>query len=199
MSEMTSIFNSAAALKAAIQAILEHPLGYEWTAQGLGMLRLYLPGPENMRLHVWDSFLAVPNVSMIHTHPWNFASYVVAGEVRNTRWTEGEGEAYHKSSIVCGQGGCMFGAAANVRLHPRPAEAWAEGQGYTQWADEIHSSAPEDGTVTLLRRSVPAGRSADQAFVYWPAGEEWVSAEPRAATRDEVMAVVRRSLARWFR
>lgn len=187
------------ALKATVQAILERPLVWEWTAQGLGMLRLYLPGPENLRLHVWDTRLAIPNVSTIHTHPWDFESYVVAGTVRNTRWTEDEGEPYHKQSIRCGQGGCVMGTPETVQLHPHPVERWDAGQTYRETADELHSSAPLDGTVTIIRRSVPTGRSADEAFVYWPDGGEWVSAEPRPATEDEILAVTAHSLNRWFR
>ena len=185
-------------LKSAVQAILAKPHAHEWTVQGFGMLRLYLPGPENLRLHIWDSRLAVPGVSVIHTHPWDFESHVVAGVIHNTRWTEGEGAPYLKQSLQCGAGGCILGTPETVRLHSRPAESWHEGYSYTQQADELHSSAPEDGTVSLLARSVPPGRSADHAFVYWPAGEEWVSAEPRVATPDEVEMVTSSSLARWF-
>lgn len=176
-------------LQALVRAILTCPLAFEWTVQGLGMLRLYLPGADNLRLHIWDSRLAFPGVSTIHTHPWDFESYVVSGRVHNTRWTEDEGEPFLKSSIHCGQGGCVFGEPVPVRLHPRPVETFGAGQSYTQHADEIHSSAPENGTISVLRRVVPAGRSADLAYVYWPDGEEWVTAEPRPARPEEVTAV----------
>jgi hypothetical protein len=165
---------------------------------GSSMLRLYLAGPENLRLHIWNSQLATADVSKKHTHPWNFQSYVVAGEMYNVRWTEGEGYPYRKQELICGQGGCLLGESQIVRLHPRPREKWFPGISYSQEADEIHSSHPEDGTVTIISRWVNPERSADKAYVYWSTGGNWVSAEPRDALPQEIRETTRLALERWF-
>ncbi len=157
-----------------------------WTYQGFGMLRYYLPGPGNYRIHVWNPDGEVEKVSKIHTHPWDLESLIICGRLGNQRWTEGEGDHYLKQSLVCGASGCLFGSAELVRLHPRPWEDYYMGDTYFQRRDEIHSSHPQPGCVTLTQRTIPAGVSADLAYVYYPEGQEWVSAEPRQATLDEV-------------
>lgn len=168
-----------------------------WTVQGLGMMRLYL-SPE-LRLHIWDSALRVPNVSAIHTHPWDFTSYVIAGRLVNQLYGVACGVFTHTAmELKCEAGGCLIGEPWDVLLEPWVRTALAEGQRYYEVADLIHESIPEDGTVTLVYRLFDPRRNPDTARVYWPIGTEWVSAEPRPATQTEVGQVITRSLARWF-
>lgn len=189
--------------KPLVQKLLEHGDGVEWSTQGLGMLRCYL-APE-IRLHIWDSEQKAEDVSELHTHPWDFESVVVAGVVENDRYVETEfdpefdpGETnFLKGEIFCGEGGGLTEKPpVEVRLSKYPTEIFREGDVYAQKALEIHRSRPLSGTVTIIRRHFEGDR--DHAFVYWPLGEEWVTAEPRPATDDEVARVVEHSLKAWF-
>lgn len=192
-----------------VQKILEQPQSYSWSLQGLGMLRLYLS--TEIRLHIWDSRYAIPNVSTIHNHPWDFKSYIVKGTVEQNRFTERETawtgpdredslsfpRPYMRSTLKCGAGNCERSEPVQVWLERRALERYTEGMAYTQTADEIHDSIPEDGTITLVTRKFTR-EDVDHAQVYWPSGEEWVSAEPRPATFDEVNDICASALNRWF-
>lgn len=186
--------------KALVKHLLQHPHSVEWTLQGFGMLRCYFE-PE-LRLHVWDSAFKVPGVSDLHTHPWDFHSLVVAGEVRNYRFLEvagtslGTGQAIprRRQTIRCGEGGGLVGDPVDVFLAEQPTETLREGETYTQKAEEIHKSLPEDGTVTVIERGFK--EDTEHAYVYFR--DEWVSAEPRPATEAEVQQILAGSLARWF-
>jgi len=182
--------------KLLVKAILQKAQSFNWSLQGFGMLRLYLS--QEVRLHVWDSRYAVPGVSVIHTHPWDFLSQVVAGKVGNILFNESEtkGMPFHKQVIQCGPGGGLCGMPTDVLLHPAYEELYIEGQSYTQNAQEIHASRPADGTVTILTRTFR--EDTEHAAVYWPAGTEWGSAEPRPATPEEVAAITGNALSRWF-
>lgn len=190
--------NTHALLRASVRTILESAAGRPWSAQGLGMLRLYLT-PE-IRLHVWDSRLKVPDVSTIHDHPWDFRSYVVAGVVRQYRFagvfepgSRGR-ELHRRQAIRCGPGGCAIGEPVVAELFRNWGETYRAGTWYEQLAEEVHESLPEDGTVTLVERHFRS--DTEHASVYFQ-GAGWVSAEPRPATLDEVAATVALALARW--
>lgn len=182
-----------------IRKILERPLGYDWTVQGLGMMRIYLD--DSVRIHVWHSSLVVPNVTDVHEHPWDFESLVLAGEMRNFRYvrandTYPESEAYYRDTLLCGTGN-LAGDPAPCWLIPwfpngSPSQH-GPGDTYSQRFDEIHRSQFEDGTVTLVRRNfVNADR--DHADVYWKRGAQFVSAEPREATPEEILRVAESAL-----
>ena len=76
-------------LRATVRDVLEHPYPREWTVQGFGMLRTYLDPDKRFRLNVWHSKLAIPNVSIVHDHPWHFTSWVMGGNFTNVRYTKG--------------------------------------------------------------------------------------------------------------
>jgi len=183
--------------KALVRNLLEHPESMDWTLQGFGMLRCYLE-PE-LRLHVWDSRFRFADVSDLHTHPWDFHSVVIAGVVCNqrfrevTQWEAGH-PSYRRQTIRCGEGGGLCGAPEDVRLEASRCEVLEEGAIYTQAAREIHRSVPEDGTVTIIEREFK--EDAEHAYVYFHG--EWVTAEPRAATQEEIEAILTHSLDTWF-
>ena len=187
-------------IKALVQSILLNPHVHNWTLQGFGMLRTYLPGPENLRLHVWDNRYKVPSVSEIHTHPWDFESYIVAGVVKNCRYRESQkyGSDFLRQSIKCGEGCHFLGEPTPLKLEWGCLELFSEGDTYTQTADEIHSSSPAEGSITIVQRKVPAGGNPDMAHVYWKANEQWISAEPRPATFEEICDITQFSLKKWF-
>lgn len=188
--------------KAAIRFILRNAPKSDWTLQGFGMLRFNLS--PDLRLHVWSEADKVPGVSEIHTHPWDFRSLCVAGCVRNRRYTERAAGPDRlpmlRQTIQCGVGACLKGDPELVNLYAERIEYINADRGarsYRQDAREIHSSHPEDGTVTLVQRTFKA--DTEHAYVYWPAGTEWVTAEPRTATPEEVERITQNALNRWFR
>lgn len=187
-------------MKKNIEAILRHAgAGHmDWSLQGFGMFRAYLS--HHTRLHLWDSRFAIPGVSVIHDHPWDFHSCVVAGQIENRMWWQQSTRFYPAThmiqSLVCGPGGGPVGEPVEVALLRGTTSTWKEGDVYSEQWDWLHESVPEDGTVTLVTRKFR--RDTEHANVCWPIGEEWVSAEPRPATPREVEAAIDRSLERWF-
>lgn len=181
--------------KPLTKAVLTHALNYEWSLQGLGMLRTYLA--PDVRLHVWDSRHAFDDVSEMHTHPWNFVSHVIAGEVSQVRYIESDlGIPWQKQKIFCGIGGGLTGEPQEVKLQACYKETYGEGHVYQQNANEIHISSPLDGTVTIVERQFL--EDADHAYVFFPVGESWVTAEPRMASPSEVLTITSYALHRWF-
>lgn len=199
---------SFAMLAAAVRTILERPYAFDWTMQGLGMLRLYLRGQHGagdvMRLHIWDPDMAVENVSAIHDHPWGFTSTVLAGTMQNVRYWEDAAcpgtecrdcGDYQRIRIRCGVGGCAVSEIESAALHRLNIERYGAGEVYSQDAEELHRSFPSRGAVTIIERHF-TGADRDHANVYWKSGP-WVSAEPRPATRAEVQHMTELALSRW--
>lgn len=199
----TRTFTGTSLVKPLVKSILEHPEGHEWSLQGFGMLRTYL-GSRDLRLHIWDSRFKVEEVSELHTHPWNFHSFVVAGEVENKLFMKVDPERasvrhepFVEQEILCGEGGHETPNSTMVALRvDKPSRIHKEGDEYSQFAHEIHRSLPADGSVTIIQREFLG--DDDHAFVYIPEGDEWISAEPRPATDEEVAAICTDALARWF-
>ena len=187
--------------KELVRKILERAAMYEWTLQGFGWLRCYLG--KVGRIHVWDSRYRTPNVSMIHNHAWPLASTVISGCMRNTRFTEFDASGdvdslareYGCATIQTGEGGGMLGRESSTFLAEMAAEVYFPGASYAQTPEEIHLSDPLNGTVTLVAR--PEGEGAKTARVFWPVGEEWVSAEPRPPTLKEVNTICSAALEVW--
>jgi len=171
------------------------PYPFEWTLQGLGMLRTYFG--QSLRLHVWDSRYSV-GASEMHTHPWDMESFVVVGGITNIRYGPGLDEIpnFWEQKIKCGAGGGLEGSPKKVSLREFSPQLIKPGETYKQEAWEIHTSHPHDGTVTLVQRTFKD--DVDRAYVYWPLNQEWISAEPRSATPDEVAAILSWSLEEWF-
>lgn len=127
------------AIKLLVKSILENPTPQtrNWSLQGFGFLRSYLS--SELRLHVWDSRYRVKNVSGIHTHPWDFDSYIVAGELHQFRYKEvginrrdieefdaTAPDAYFRSVIKAGPGGGLREAPTGVYLMRGDEEGYGE-------------------------------------------------------------------------
>lgn len=188
-------------IRLLVENILKHPKDFEWSVQGLGMMRVYLS--QAVRLHIWDSALKVPGVSPLHTHPWDMTSTVVAGRYKQHRYFEDSdpmarelGEEFNVVTIKCGENACTMEEPKKVRLIEAPLEIYKEGASYFQNNNEIHLSCPEDGTVTLVERTFKADR--DHAKVFWRGKGDWVDAKPRPAEPHEVQEVTDRALRIWF-
>lgn len=173
------------AARAAAVTVFSHPADFEWTVQGFGMLRTYWGDDKRFRLNIWDSRLAVPDVSVIHDHPWDFTSWVLAGNFYNHRYVPCfSGQTYEWQMIRTGEGGGPDGTRGFLRLLRDESEWFVAGDSYKQTAEEIHESGYQDGTVTLNERiRRPDG---EHARVFWPVGKKWIDAEPRPATPAEI-------------
>lgn len=179
-------------LKTLSKTILENRHSFEWSVQGFGMLRLYLP--NNARFHVWDRRLQVPNVSLVHDHlQWALHSLIVSGVMRNTRYSEGRGEPYHWAQFKAGYDAKQLHDAETMLIEPQRSEVYLPGDAYQQLPNEVHESFPIDGTITIMHKTPTA--DGETARIFWPAGTQWVSAEPRKATGDEIESVCTRALA----
>jgi hypothetical protein len=193
-----------------VKGLLKNPTKLGWSLQGMGMLRTYLS--REIRLHVWDSRFRVKDVSDIHDHPWDFESLVICGIVCNTRYEVRRAEAsfdedapgwphsnatHHEGRIICGPAPSVKGAQdiCAVRLAAKPDEVLGAGDSYRMKADEVHRTTYENGTVTVCRRVFR--EDTEHARIYWPLGLEWVSAEPRAATAEEVTSICGEALRNW--
>lgn len=189
-------------LRPLIENILrDRPEYREWSVQGFGMLRTYLGPPSNrkqIRLNIWDSRLAVPNVSTIHDHPWSFTSVIVAGCFVNLRYHQHAAitdPTHHFTLIKTGEGGGPKNERiASCILRPDRPEVYGPGDLYAQSNNEIHESLPVDGCVTINERV----GDTEVARVFWPHGTNWVDAIPRPATVAEVVMVCDDALKRWF-
>lgn len=169
--------------------ILNNPHEAQWSAQGFGMLRTYLGDDKVWRLNVWHSALAVENVSTIHDHPWDFTSWIVAGRFTNQRFTEAPVANFQCKGvkIKTGEGGGAVGLPFTQLLYAHDLETYLTGDTYSQKWNEIHRSSFVDGTVTLNRRDRVG--DGEHAQVFWEDGD-WVNAEPRPATAEEVAFVM---------
>lgn len=188
--------------RAMVEKILSNAQQMKWTYMGLGLIKLYLN--NNVRLHVWDIRKAVDGVTMMHDHPWDFTSTVIAGCVRQIRYREYTGHdgakyiPFIKGRVECGVGLCPNTAVREVRLIGGEPEIYQHGDSYHQFAHEIHYTQPDIGTVTVVEAAFNPG-SDKTASVYWQKDTEFVSAgRTRQATPDEVEHFTRTALTRHF-
>lgn len=196
--------------RALVESILRHPRDHNWSIQGLGMLRTYLGDNNEYRLHVWDSEHATPHVSRLHTHPWNFESYIVAGSLLNQRYRICASEdidpddppngvaGWHRVKISCGiNGGMVEQDPDSTWLMRGKPEVIIGGQWYAQQAFEIHDTIPKDGTVTIIKRVIMP--DPDHALVYVPVGDTFVSCGGAVtASGADVINICDKALRLWF-
>jgi hypothetical protein len=203
--ERGKVVSAPAASK--VKEILSNPLQYDWSIQGLGMLRTYLD-PEGVdRLHIWDISTAktfnengaIP--STIHDHPWDFTSVIYSGRMGNLRFQEvtDGGEVFRGARIRCGVGGGIVSQRDAMEYDLMHLDAKQDnpcdpGDSYHQFAEELHESYPSVGAVTVITREFKEDR--DHARVFWRQGD-WVSAEPRPATIAEIEHFTGLALRRW--
>lgn len=190
---MTTDFNK---LRTAVRFLLENAAKFEWSLQGLGMLRLYLP--DDTRLHVWDTRHAYPGASPIHDHQqWSLHSTVISGCIRNIRYIKNSnGEPFHFAKFKAGYGTQRLSQPETIHLLACIPELHHPGDSYAQHPEEIHQTVPNNGTVTIMRKTPTA--DPESARIFWEEGTEWGSAEPRRATDEEVRQMTEWALERWI-
>jgi hypothetical protein len=184
-----------------------------WSTQGFGMARIYLTEDRDVRLNIWHSALAVdgltPETGMVHTHPWDFTSRIVVGQLRNQRYRwQRSGpdvirDGWCRAEITPGPGGHFDAAGPSGHDSRRfgnlvklPLEnngcSYGPGGTYSQTHDEIHHTEYVDGTVTINRRE--RGSLPDRAFTFWKSDREWVSAEPKPADGGDLVLALEAAL-----
>lgn len=191
------------ALKPLVRHILAHADQYDWSIQGFGLLRLYLPG--DARLHIWDHARSYQDVSMIHDHiQWGLTSTVVAGQLTNTRYLElpaqryglpityinnTEWELYNWATFKAGFDAKQLHDPDKIWLKAMKPEIYMPGDSYHQEPREIHETAAQPGTVTVMQKF--PSEDAVNARIFWPVGMTWGTAAPRPATAEEVSHFVK--------
>jgi hypothetical protein len=197
--------------RAFVKPILENPTanGRKWQVQGLGMLRTYLE--PDLRLHVWNSKMRYCADSGHHTHPWDFWSYIVAGRIADHGFIQHVLEGpitermlgpdrwmpYNKQKIICGPGGCSVSEIEKTFLWPTDDLVYAAGMKYGHRADDIHWTETTDGAVSIISRKTV--HEDGSAYIFWPEGKEFTSAEARPATPEEIALGTSTALAQIIR
>lgn len=176
-----------------VKQVMENPFNYEWELQGFGMLRTYID--KNTRLQIWLKDFIVPDVTDIHTHPWDFQSFIYQGQITNFIFKE-----YALEDQVSGEwfqsDRCLIltGVTAFVKektpiiLKPLDKVGYSRGDIYFHGKDVPHRIDFIDGTITILTKSNIHEDSL--AYSYVQNGGEWVSAAPRLATKEEIIPFI---------
>ena len=167
--------------------LLEKLARAQWTICGLGFIRAYVEDGRD-RVHIWHDGFRLPGVTDIHTHPWAFTSFLLAGSIHNTRYSLYadkpivDAEPYYQAEIVTGTGS---GADDYRPVWIKPlSEQWlTRGDYYRQQHFEVHRTDAQPGTLTYVQREI-AGRKT--GLCYWHRGAQYVSPAPRLATAEEV-------------
>jgi hypothetical protein len=177
--------------KSLVLAMLQHAEDFPWRMQDIGLMGLRLDDRREFRLHVWDPTYSVGEPP-IHDHPYDFTSTIIAGELTNTRYEEDlAGDEYVRFRYPPGAEAQRRSDA--VRLSST-ATTFKAGDEYVQFAQELHASWQQPGTVTAIRCSW-----VDTPELIVCLGDEgsWNSGHGRDATRQEIRSFAARAL-EWF-
>jgi hypothetical protein len=176
-----------------VRNILEHAGDFNWRIQDIGVLALRLDDRRRHRLHVWDPDGATSD-PVIHDHPYDFTSTVIAGELVNTRYSEEPGGLEHLRERY-GPGDEADRRPDTVRLVGN-SEILRAGARYQQRAHELHDSRQVSGTVTLVRFDHFVDDLTELTVCRSP-GAPWVTGESRPASIDEVKRITAIALSRF--
>ena len=166
-----------------IKQVLDNPFDYEWELQGFGMLRTYIS--KDTRLQIWLKDFIVPDVTDVHTHPWDFVSYIYQGEITNHLFIKDieVGEIYDRCLILTGEHAYVK-EKEKVILNKISNKKYTKGDTYRHGKYVPHRIDFIDGTITILTKENIHEDSL--AYSYVPNGGEWVSAAPRIAEPEEI-------------
>ncbi|HET6964169.1 MAG TPA: hypothetical protein VFH58_05310 [Acidimicrobiales bacterium] len=177
--------------KRLVRTILQHPDGYPWKLQDIGLLGLTLDERREYRLHVWDPAYMVGEPP-VHDHPFDFTSTVIVGELTNSVYREDPaGTGYYRWRYTLS---AEDERTMDTVTLAATATTLREGDHYAQAAHELHDSRQLPGTVTLIRRAFD---EVSRLTVCYRQESAWVSGQARPATRNEVRDITGKALA-WF-
>lgn len=185
---------TAALLRREAERIEQSGNTDDWTLQGLGMLRHYLWGDGDYRLHIWHPELAFDKASPVHDHPWDFVSCVIVGSLENHTFVPVHDEKgdWWKHRLHCGEGGGLLDNRIKVSMMSKGTQFVREGCSYSMGHTDVHMTHSQPGTVTLIKRYPMS--TPDEAWVFYRVGDEWGSAEPRMAEPEEVLKGIHTAL-----
>lgn len=152
------------------------------------MLRTYIS--KNTRLQIWLKEFIVPNVTDIHTHPWNFESLIYQGSIANYCFTEAgssNDKKFDRCLILTGENAYVK-EKTSVVMGINAIRNYCAGDSYYHKKTIPHRIDFIDGTITILTKSYIDEDSL--AYSYVPDGGKWVSAAPRIATEEEIMKFI---------
>lgn len=177
-----------------VKQVMENPFNYEWELQGFGMLRTYID--KDTRLQIWLKDFIVPNVTDIHTHPWDFQSFIYQGQIRNNIFSEyGLQNSVQGEWFQCDKCLILTGEHAYVKerniiiLKPNGSFDYFRGDTYFHEKNIPHRIDFIDGTITILTKSNIHEDSLAYSYVKG-FNNEWVSAAPRIATKEEIQTFI---------
>lgn len=176
-------------MKEKVEKILNNPFDYDWELQGFGMLRTYID--KNTRLQIWLNSFIVPGVTDVHTHPWDFESYIYQGSITNYIFKEhnyhephfNSWHEYDRCLILTGEHAYVK-EKEKVLLDGYGTYSFTKGDKYFHGKNIPHRIDFVDGTITILTKQNI--QKDNLAYSYVPNGGEWVSAAPKMATNKEV-------------
>lgn len=177
-----------------VKKVMENPFDYEWELQGFGMLRTYID--KDTRLQIWLKEFIVPNVTDVHTHPWDFTSYIYQGRVTNYSFHESSTqrpyldryEEYDRCLILTGEKAFVH-EKTKVFLQMCNTDIFTKGKIYKHRRDVPHRIRFTDGTITILTKSNIQEHNLAYSYVKG-IDNEWVSAAPRPATKEEIQTFI---------
>lgn len=179
-----------------LKKILESPLGPKrnWTVTGFGKIGfMFAP---NTKIHVWDRSVLDPAIPAIHSHSYDFRSFVVVGKVRNVLFKEDDMNGETMNRVIVTSSGQVMDGPVTSRLIELETDEHAEGDVYSQKFDEVHWSCPDDGTVTVVEWEF--GADPQHMRVYWRGKYPWVDAKAHQAKDADVTRVCKRVLDLWY-
>jgi hypothetical protein len=177
--------------KVLVRSILEHAQNFTWMIQDIGLLGLRLDEQREYRLHVWAPERGIGH-PVIHDHPFDFVSRIVAGELTNIRYVEDpSGAVYVRDRYLPPDD--EHRTTDTIHL-AGTAETYREGDEYAQLAHELHDSQQLPGTVTILRRTF---RDVGALTVCRPMDVPWVTGLGQPATPDQVKYITSAALDRF--
>ncbi len=129
---------------------------------------------------------------MIHGHPYDFVSRIVAGELTNIRYVEDpSGVKYQRDRYSPSNEDLR--TVDTVQL-VGTAEVYRAGDEYAQRSHELHDSRQLPGTVTIIRMAL---QHTDELTVCRPEDAPWFSGLSRPATVEEIQDITAIALSRF--
>ena len=177
-----------------VKKVMENPFDYEWELQGFGMLRTYID--KDTRLQIWLKEFIVPNVTDVHTHPWDFESFIYQGHITNFVFRESShdgppyvgAEAYDRCLILTGENAYVH-ERNKVFLKIHGIYNFTKDDNYFHHKDIPHRINFKDGTITILTKSNIQEDNLAYSYVKG-VGNDWVSAAPRPAPKEEIQTFI---------